>query len=102
MLQAADDDYYIAGKLDADRHERTVSRLQSEIANRLTRLAELDARRQQAADRDSRRARLLDALANGPAIQRDAAPTQANVWLRTHIRLWLKDKEVLIFVTLGA
>ena len=96
MLQAADDDYYIAGKLDADRHERTVSRLQSEIANRLTRLAELDARRQQAADRDSRRARLLDALANGPAILRDADPTQANVWLRTHIRLWLKDKEVLI------
>lgn len=96
MLQAADDDYYIAGKLDADRHERTVSRLQSEIANRQTQLDELRARQQQAADRDSRRARLLDALANGPAILRDADPTAANVWLRTHIRVWLKDKEVLI------
>ena len=39
---------------------------------------------------------LLGALANGPAILRSADPTAANIWLRTHMRVWLKDKEVLI------
>lgn len=95
MLQAADDDYYIAGKLDAERHARTVSRLQTEIANRQTQLGELHVRRQQAENQDARRARLLDVLANGAAILRSADPTRANIWLRTHLRVWLKDKEVL-------
>lgn len=96
MVSTADDDYYIAGKLDAERHARQISRLQTEIANRQTEIAQLQDRQRAAANQDGRRARLLDVVRNGPAVLESADPTAANIWLRTHMRVWLKDKEVLI------
>ena len=94
-LQAADDDYYIAGKLDADRHTRTVQRLQAEILARQSDIARLERQQESAADMDSRRAALRDIMANGPAILRSADPTAANVWLRRHVRVWIRSRDML-------
>ena len=93
-LATADDDYYITGKLDAERHSRTVTRLQAEIANRHADIARLEQQQQSAADVDSRRAQLRDIMANGPAILRSADATRANVWLRRHVRVWILSKEL--------
>ena len=95
-LQDADDAYYVRGRLDADRYERTVSRLQTEIANRQTALEQLQQQARQMADQGSRKDRLLDVLHNGADILRGADPTAANVWLRMHLRVWVKDKKPLI------
>jgi hypothetical protein len=92
--EAADDDYYIAGKLDADRHTRTVQRLAAEIANRRADIERLDAQLQREAERGSKRDRLLDVLANGAAILKSADPTAANVWLREHVRVWIRGKDL--------
>lgn len=39
---------------------------------------------------------MLDVLANGAAILRSADPTAANIWLRSHLRVWVQRKEVQI------
>jgi site-specific DNA recombinase len=93
-LEAADDDYYIAGKLDADRHTRTVQRIAAEIANRRSEIERLDAQLQREAERGSKRDRLLDVLANGAAILKSADKTAANVWLREHVRVWIRGKDL--------
>ena len=93
-LATADDDYYITGKLDAERHSRTVTRLQAEIANRHADIARLEQQQQSAADVGTRRAQLRDIMANGPAILRSADVTRANVWLRRHVRVWILNKEL--------
>ncbi len=38
----------------------------------------------------------MDVLHNGAAILRGADPTAANVWLRMHLRVWVKEKRPLI------
>lgn len=95
-LQAADDAHFVAGTLDADRYTRTVQRLQAEIAARQTEADRLTARQQAESARGSRADRLADVLANGPAVLASAEPAAANAWLRAHLRVWVKDKAVLI------
>ncbi|HRA65175.1 MAG TPA: recombinase family protein [Caldilinea sp.] len=95
-LQEADDARFVAGTLDPDRYTRTVQRIQAEIAARQQEAERLAARLRDETDRGSRAARLADVLANGPAILAGADPAAANVWLRAHLRVWLKNKEVLI------
>ena len=85
----------IAGKLDSDRHTRTVQRLQAEIANRQAEIGRLERQQATDADIDSRRVALLDIMRNGPAILRSADATSANVWLRRHVRVWIRSREML-------
>ena len=84
------------GTLDADRYARTVQRLQAEIANRQAEIQQAEARQAREAEQGSRRDRLMDVLRNGPAILASADPTAANVWLRTHLRVWVHERRVLI------
>jgi hypothetical protein len=91
-LQDADDAHFIAGTLDADRYARTVARLNAEIANQRAAAARCAEHIEHDAERGGRRARLLDVLRNGAAILRSADPTAANVWLRQHVRVWVRDK----------
>lgn len=93
-LQAADDDYYIAGKLDADRHTRTVQRLQAEIAARHAEIGRLEQQQVTAADLDARRTALRDIMSHGAAMLRGSDVTRANVWLRRHVRVWIRGKEM--------
>jgi site-specific DNA recombinase len=93
-LEAVDDDYYVGGKLDADRYARQVQRITVEIANRRAEIERLDAQLQREAERGSRRDRLLDVRDNGAAMLRSADPTAANVWLREHVRVWIRSKEL--------
>lgn len=95
-LADADDDRYLHGTLDAERHSRTVSRLRTEIANQEAELARLEAVQQREQEAGGRRARLLEVLENGAAILEDADPTRANAWLRNHLRVWAKDGEVVL------
>ena len=95
-LQAADDAHFVTGALDADRYARTVQRLQGEIENRRALIIAAEIRQRTENDRDAKRQRLLDVLANGATVLLAADPTAANIWLRTHLRVWLKDKEPLI------
>ena len=93
-LQAADDDYYVTGKLDELRHTRAVERITAEIARCQSEIGRLEQQQTTAADLDSRRAALHDIMAHGPAILRDAGATRANVWLRRHVRVWIRDREL--------
>jgi hypothetical protein len=65
------------------------------MGKRIRILREDQGLNQTEAAQGSRRQRLLDVIANGPAILRAADPTAANAWLRAHLRVWLKDKEVV-------
>lgn len=94
-LQAADDDYYVTGKLDNLRHTRAVERITAELARCQGEIGRLEQQQTTAADLDSRRAALRDIMANGPAILRDADVTRANVWLRRHVRVWIRSREML-------
>lgn len=95
-LQTADDAHFVAGTLDADRYTRTVQRITAEITTRRAEVERLEAKQRTAGHRDDRAARLTEAMRNGAAILRDADPTAANVWLRSTLRVWLKDKAILI------
>ena len=94
-LQAADDDYYVTGKLDTERHARIVRRLRADVADRYADIVRLEQQQQSAADIDSRRAALRDIMAHGPAILCDADVTRANVWLRRHVRVWIRSRDML-------
>lgn len=94
-VQDADDDRYVHGTLDAERHARMTQRLAAEIANQEAELARLTALLAAAAETSSRRDRLLDVLHNGAAILESADPTRANVWLRNHLRAWAAAGQII-------
>ena len=93
-VSQADNDYYIAGKLDADRHTAIVQRLQADIATRTADLARLEQQQHDRAAQGSRRDRLTAIMADGANILRSAAPAAANVWLRKNVRVWLSGRDL--------
>lgn len=95
-LQDADDARFIAGTLDDLRYVRTVERIRNEIATTEAELSQLDDKQRREAQQGDKRARLLDVLHNGMDYLRSGNPTQANAWLRSHIRVWAQGREVVL------
>jgi DNA invertase Pin-like site-specific DNA recombinase len=92
-LQDADDERFINGTMDADRYKRLVQRLQADIATQETEIARLTATLQREAEQGSRRARLMDVLQHWEAMLDSRNPTEANAWMRTHVRVGVYQRE---------
>ncbi len=90
----ADNDYYVTGKLDADRHTAITQRLQADIATRHADIARLEQQQHDRAQQGSRRDRLTAIMRDGAAILRGAEPAAANVWLRQNVRVWLSGRDL--------
>lgn len=89
------DNAYVNGLLTIDRYAQQLSRLSIQRDATLAELSAVQAAIENERDRGTFRARLDDVVANGRAILDSRDPTSANVWLRSHLRVWVANHNVI-------
>lgn len=89
------DTAYTDGLMDADGYRYQVQRLKQRIAAANDEIARLGDVLAEQGQQEQRRARIEEAIAAGLQQLNDPDPTRANIWLRTHIRLWVDNQQVI-------
>ena len=88
------DDNYIDGTMDEQRYRRQIERLQGQLTSTQAELNSLAAEMIVEASRGSRRIRIEEAIQIGLAMLDTPDVTQANAWLREHVKIWVSDNTV--------
>lgn len=89
------DTAYTDGLMDADGYRHQVGRLKQRIAAASDEIARLGDVLAEQGHQEQRRARIEEAIATGLERLNDPDPTRANIWLRTHLRLWADNQQVV-------
>ena len=89
------DDAYTAGVLDIDRYRRQVERIGGQIEAERSAIAQLQQRAASAQSQAHRRTRLEELRDSGTMMLQSEDATAANAWLRTHVRIWAQDNQVV-------
>lgn len=88
------DDAFVGGAMDGDRYRRQVDRLTSQMTAAQKEVERLRTRYNDEADKARRRQRIEDVAAVGLA-KLDGEPAAGNVWLRRHVRMWVRDGRIV-------
>lgn len=89
------DDAYVSGMLDIDRYQRQVERITGQIEAERSAIVQLQQRAASAQSQAQRRTRLEELRDSGAAMLNSQDTTAANAWLRTHVRIWAQDNQVV-------
>ena len=89
------DSAYTDGLMDADGYRYQVTRLKQRIAGANQEIARLQDVLAEQGHQEQRRARIEEAISAGLERLNDPDPTRANIWLRTHLRLWADNQQVV-------
>jgi len=89
------DNAYTDGLMDADGYRYQVGRLKQRIAAATDEIARLNDVLAEQGQQEQRRARIEEAITAGLDRLDDPDPTRANIWLRTHLRLWTDNQQVV-------
>jgi len=89
------DTAYTDGLMDADGYRHQVGRLKQRIAAASDEIARLGDVLAEQGHQEQRRARIEEAIATGLERLNDPDPTRANIWLRTHLRVWADNQQVV-------
>lgn len=81
--------------MDADGYRYQVGRLKQRIAAANDEIARLNDVLAEQGQQEQRRARIEEAITAGLDRLDDPDPTRANIWLRTHLRLWTDNQQVV-------
>lgn len=93
-ISRADDDYYMHGALDEERHRTIVSAAKKAIEAMMAEITTLQDRLSMV-DRDSQRHRRIDEVRqHGLDKLSDANVRRANAWVRENFRIYIADHEV--------
>jgi hypothetical protein len=87
------DDAYVDGNLDAAGYTRQKARLKGKRAQVQAEIAQLEIAQAAQAQRGSRKVRLREVAGDGLAML-EGDTTEANAWLRQHLRIWIADKRI--------
>ena len=89
------DSAYTDGLMDADGYRYQVTRLKQRIAGANQEIARLQDVLAEQGHQEQRRARIEEAISAGLERLNDPDPTRANICLRTHLRLWADNQQVV-------
>lgn len=93
-ITKADDDHYLHGTLDEDRHRAIVSAGQKQIETMLSEITSLQDRLSEL-DRDRQKTSRIGQIRNvGMERAMDSNVRRANAWIRENLRIYIADHEV--------
>ena len=87
------DDEYVMGDMEEERYRPLVASLRNRIDAAKRQAQELEQQLEQERSRGSRRQRAEEVIARGQDVLA-AGGKDANVWLRNHLRVWVRDNRI--------
>lgn len=94
-IKKADDDYYIHGRLDMERHATITAGVNKAIALAQSEITKLQDQLHEVEQAATMGARLDDIQAHGLAYLNHEDVKVANAWLHSHIKVWIDIKSIV-------